>query len=325
MRLFAHLQVQLDPWEVDYGAEIPIDAADSVDQDVVDLGVEQRGEWVAVQPLHVDRAPALVFVDGVRRLDARLIIRDAERIVAGALGSYGVGSVLVADGCATWGELIVDRLAVTGAGVALPTAVPVTPAAVYRPVSVADTAADAPLRAIHNEMRQCEARVAQAQAATGRVVIVDGPLAFDVPSHGRAVGYIKSIHRLYLPPERLSFLGALAPGSRTPLFAVRSSQRVARYSWFMRLAQPAPGESSYAGLARLEVAQTVGVAEARTLADLTAANLPGFAPHRGRDPRAPQNLLPIGALEGRLRHALGDQRLLRRHVQTLIAREVPHG
>jgi hypothetical protein len=38
-----------------------------------------------------------------------------------------------------------------------------------------------------------------------------------------------------------------------------------------------------------------------------------------RDARAPQNLLPIGALETRLRHRLGDPLLLRRSIEHAIA------
>ena len=44
----------------------------------------------------------------------------------------------------------------------------------------------------------------------------------------------------------------------------------------------------------------------RAIADRTAALLPvvGSEPHI--DPRAPQNLVPIGALERELRHRMGD-------------------
>ena len=60
------------------------------------------------------------------------------------------------------------------------------------------------------------------------------------------------------------------------------------------------------------------------VADATASCLPRLAPSPGRDPRAPQNLLPIGALEGALRRRLGDARLVRRHIEALVAREIVH-
>ena len=61
-----------------------------------------------------------------------------------------------------------------------------------------------------------------------------------------------------------------------------------------------------AGIVRLEVAAHDGLEAALRLADLTSAALPRFAPRPGRDPRAPQNLFPISALENMLRHRLGD-------------------
>jgi hypothetical protein len=48
------------------------------------------------------------------------------------------------------------------------------------------------------------------------------------------------------------------------------------------------------------------------MADLASATLPRFASMGHKDPRAPQNLVPIGGLEHRLRHLLGDRDLLYR-------------
>jgi hypothetical protein len=75
---------------------------------------------------------------------------------------------------------------------------------------------------------------------------------------------------------------------------------------------------------RLEVSDTVGRDEAVRLADLTSTVLPGFVPSRTRDPRAPQNLVPIGALEQHLRRGLGDARLIHRRLATLLAQESVH-
>jgi hypothetical protein len=51
-------------------------------------------------------------------------------------------------------------------------------------------------------------------------------------------------------------------------------------------------------------------------------NLPRFASRPEHDPRAPQNLLPVGALEKRLRHELGDQAFIRRAIEDQLARGV---
>ena len=106
-------------------------------------------------------------------------------------------------------------------------------------------------------------------------------------------------------------LGLLDVGERTPIFKF-GEQRLERYSWYLRLATRRAIDGAMAGLVRLEVAAFDGLDSASELAELTGATLPRFAPTPGRDPRAPQNLYPIGALESRLRHRLGDPALIRR-------------
>ena len=55
------------------------------------------------------------------------------------------------------------------------------------------------------------------------------------------------------------------------------------------------------------------------LADLTTRLLPPLASSPHKDPRAPQNLVPIGGLERELRHRLGDQQLLYRALRAAAA------
>ena len=112
---------------------------------------------------------------------------------------------------------------------------------------------------------------------------------------------------------------SLPVGARTPVFLMRGT-RFGRYSWFGRIAAPAPAEARLTGVVRMEGAEAVGVADAVTLANATTAALPRFVPSKGRDPRAPQNLLPIGALEAMLRRRLGDARIARRRVEDLLAK-----
>jgi hypothetical protein len=122
------------------------------------------------------------------------------------------------------------------------------------------------------------------------------------------VGFIKTHRVAYLRGPATAVIGRLAPGSRTPLFVLGASGSFARYSWYQRLADGPPGHAWY-GVVRCEVAATVGLARARLLADRTAVLLPRLAAPAHTDPRAPQNLVPIGALEHRLRRRLGDQAL----------------
>ena len=52
------------------------------------------------------------------------------------------------------------------------------------------------------------------------------------------------------------------------------------------------------------------------VAELTARLLPPLASAPHKDPRAPQNLVPIGGLERELRHRLGDQHILYRALRS---------
>jgi hypothetical protein len=90
----------------------------------------------------------------------------------------------------------------------------------------------------------------------------------------------------------------------------------------VRIARGRPIESSLTGIARLEAKAARGLGEARALADLSAREMPRFASDAIRDPRAPQNLFPIGGLEARLKHLLGDAAVVRRAVEAQLHREV---
>jgi hypothetical protein len=322
--LFGPFQVRVDPWEVDYGSETPLTPVGDRPDEAVVLDVESPPErWAALTPGALPAPERLYFVDGVRRLETRLVVRRGGVVLHGGFGSYAVGCVEVRPGRATFGERGVGRDVILGSGERLPRDVPVRDGLVYAAGSAREPEPDAPLRAIQAHMRRAEGDLARRLAdLAGTLVIADGPLSFEAQGHGTAVGLIKRITELYLPAALVPLLASLPPASRTPLFAIRSSRGgFARLSWYVRLAAPRVAESELHGLVRLEVRERAGREAARFLADLTAAMLPRFAPPRARDPRSPQNLIPIGALENQLRHALGDQRLVRRWIETLITRE----
>jgi hypothetical protein len=278
--------------------------------------------WAPIAPPDLAPRPALVFVDGVRRLEARVVVRRRGTYAFGAFGSYAVGAVRAANGRAAFERLTADRVAAVASGVSLPDPVKVRQGLVYRPVSIEDAGDDAPLRAIHGEMRRAEERLGRELAdEEGVLVLGDGPLSFADSVHGAAVGYVKHLMKLYLEGRALEVLRGLPEGRRTPVFGLRSSTRFGRYSWFMRLVAPRPGDADLSGVVRLEVASHVGGVRACEIAGQCAALLPMFRATRGLHSRAPQNLLPIAALEQRLRHQMGDAVLLRRYVEELLAKE----
>ena len=105
------------------------------------------------------------------------------------------------------------------------------------------------------------------------------------------------------------------PGQRTPAFTMGTSWR--RNSWYLQL--PGTPGVPWSGIVRLECSADLPAAEVIRLADLTARLLPPLASSPHKDPRAPQNLVPIGGLERELRHRLGDQQLLYRSLRAAAA------
>jgi hypothetical protein len=320
---FGDLRVRLDPWDIAYGGELPVDSEPVDTAEDVSLEVEvPLAAWTPIIPTAAPPPKSVFFVDGVRRAEARLLVGKDEEFCHGALGSFAVGAVLVRDSTATWHTQRVGRIAVLGSGLSLPSRLALGDALVYEAASATATDADAPLLTIHREMRMAEERLARELAEQlDALVVTDGPLTFGDLTRGRTIGFVKRLFKLYLPTTSQRVLRQLNVGQRSPLFAIKGAGRFARLSWFVRLAQPLPVDAELTGLVRLEVSEVVGVEMAVQLANATAALLPRFVPSRCRDPRAPQNLLPIGALEAHLRRRLGDIALIRRKLAALIARE----
>ena len=122
------------------------------------------------------------------------------------------------------------------------------------------------------------------------------------------LGFIKSHQIAYLEPRLHSMVASLGAGERTPVFLIGGSWD--RFSWYLRL--PGPTSHPWAGIARVECAANVTAAEVIELAHLSQAVLPRFASEEFKDPRAPQNLYPVGALEKELRRRLGHPGLVYR-------------
>jgi hypothetical protein len=166
-------------------------------------------------------------------------------------------------------------------------------------------------------MRRAEGELAT-QLAADAFVVADGPLNKPLAPLP-VVGYIKSHRVTYLPLEQNAVVAELAPGQRTPLFTIAADRPdVCRYSWYVRLAM-LPGGHSWTGIVRCEASGRLPKDDVRRMADRTAAILPivGSEPHI--DPRAPQNLVPIGALERELRHRMGDPGLVYRALRLAVS------
>jgi hypothetical protein len=312
--------LRLDPWGAEYEGSIQL--SDEEEAVPVDIRVESAA-WAAVRPGPAPRPGRIAFVDGVRRVEHRLLIGNGERTVFGLLGSFGVGAVLV-DGVARVGHETIGRVAVAGGGLKLePFVAPVDGrgALLFEPRSEPETTPVAPVEGLQKAMRHTEAGLAERLSAEVDVVFLDGPLTFlTAAAGGSVVGFVKRLLRNYLDPSAHALLPRLEVGERTPLFLIPG--REPRYSWYVRIARGRAIESALTGVVRLEARAARGLDEAKAVADLSAREMRRFASDATRDPRAPQNLYPIGGLEARLKHLLGDAAVVRRAVEAQLHSEV---
>jgi len=155
--------------------------------------------------------------------------------------------------------------------------------------------------------------ITRLKGKTFDLLVKDGTLDRPFEEPLKPVGLIKEIQKLYIPNEKREILGSLKRGWRTPLFLIEGGDEgIDKLSWFVKLTESRTTDD----IARLEIEAKVDLKEAVHIADLSAGLLPLFASDPLRDPRSPQNLLPIGWLEMRLRSLLGDSRLIRRTLLT---------
>lgn len=295
------MRVAVESWSPEFGAPADPQAGSEVP---TDLAVEVApADW---RPLTPPPGPpdALVFVDGVRRVEARVWVEpDDGPPTAGICASYAAGAVRC-DGRATVEEAWVRRALFCREGG--PTAI-ATRHGDFERHTVTDDDPEALSLALQGRMAVLEAEVS---AAAGRsadeVLVVDGPLTHRREGLLDAVGYVKTHRASYLTPPATDVVPALGPGQRTPLFRIGGGA-FERWSWYLRL--PGPRDHGWSGVVRAEVAGDRRVDEALALADRVTAALPRFASEGHKDPRAPQNLYPIGGLERELKRRLGDTRL----------------
>ncbi len=300
------MKFSVDPWDVEYGTSVELD--DAVSAATINVEVEMpEGEWRPVDPLPgAASADCILFIDGVRRIDARVWIDDDS---PGICASYAAGAVRC-DRRATITDIAVAR----GMFSTSPSAADIVTTKAMYPARMAASADIAGLMlAVHQRMTDVEVSIAS-DVGGADLVVIDGPLR-GRQHVTRAVGFIKSHAVRYLPEELHRLVGTLAAGQRTPVFTIGSSW--SRHSWYLRL--PGPSGSPWSGIVRIECSPDLAPAEAIELANTTAMVLPRFASEPHKDTRAPQNLYPIGGLERELRHRLGDQMLLFRSLQRAAA------
>jgi hypothetical protein len=325
------MQFTVDGWDPAYGTSLELEDDLEESTAVVNVNVElPAGRWRAIDPDVDCPAPeALLFVDGVRRIEARVWINENSHANGQATGasaalcaSYAAGVVCC---CGQQAHLVLADVR-RGLFTIAPHASDIaTWAGSYVARHVAGKSANTPLmvrlsQALQRHLADVEVATAiQARtevyehgvSADSDLLVVDGPLRGrqHLP---RTLGYIKSHRSTYLPPELNTLVAELLPRQRTPVFLMGTSWD--RHSWYLRL--PGPPGSPWAGVVRIECSADLPVSEVTRLAAVSQKCLGRFASAAYKDARAPQNLYPIAGLERELRRRLGDPRLLYRALRT---------
>ncbi|MFE0590236.1 hypothetical protein [Micromonospora echinospora] len=315
-------QVFVDTWDPAYGASFEASpggpAAPSSAQ--VDPDVElPAADWRALGPRDGVHAPEVVLlVDGVRRIDASVWTAESDGVsYPGVAASYAAGVVRCDLGRGA-AEMAGARVA-RGLFTASPSAQEMVAGSVRYPVHRVGGSGELSKlpAAVQGPLTALEVAVSDAARTDGDLLVVDGPLRArrQLP---RTLGYVKTQHSQYLDARLTAVVTAMAPGQRCPVFRLRVGTGWGGWSWYLRL--PVARGAPWAGIVRVECSPDLEPTDAIALADLSLVTLPRFASTPYKDPRAPQNLVPIAGLERRLRALLGDARLLHRALSAAARR-----
>lgn len=305
------MKFAVESWSADYGSpmdDTALDDATTPTDETVEVGIDG---WAPRSPEpDVTEPGCLLFVDGVRRVEANVWITDEDGSVhQGICASYAAGAVRC-DGAAEVVAAEVRRGLFCPAKGA--SSIVTRHGTFDCHLATSDDPVELSLQ-LQRKMGLLEAQVAH-DAGEADLVVIDGPLKPGQDDKGY-VGYVKTHRRRYGLPIVSDVVSALEAGQRTPLFLLDS--RRPRLSWYLRL--PCTVTHGWAGVVRLEVSADHTVADAARLADQVSVALPRFASVSQKDPRAPQNLVPIGGLERELRRRLGEQLILVRALRDAAA------
>lgn len=314
------MRIYVEDWQVEYGR--PNLVAD--DEDTVEGSATLVEDGDGRLARHEGQAPAperlsLACVDGVRRAEALLVLPEdsAGDLAHGIAGSLAYGSVLIeGERRPEFGPCQVERLAIWGSS-RKDASLPEVPGGWrWESMSIARTEINAPLRALETRMTEKERNLAEELAEKHRLTLVDGTLKPLRNRPLRVVGYVKTHHRRLLEPAQHREVPNMEVGWRTSLFTLGEE----RFSTYVRIGAQTSLGSPWAGIIRIEMFQALGLDVAAAIADQLAGLLPRFAGVAHRDPRAPQNLQPVGALENHLRRMLGMPGMATRAARDAVAR-----
>jgi hypothetical protein len=350
----AAMRFSVDAWDVSYGTALAV-AEEDLPASVarVETDVETPADQWAPIPARGDvpHPSEVLFVDGVRRIDARIWIDDPAPQADGTVpmrmsadmattasmavcASYAAGVVCCCGPPGLRQAHLLSAEIRRGLFTTAPHATDIqTRGGTYRARHTVGSDAVPLTLTLSNALQQALAEIEVITAVAARAALPraaehagsppSGPdgadddlLVIDGPLRNRAhllrtIGLIKTHRAGYLPPELNQVVAALTGGQRTPVFLMGTTWE--RHAWYLRLpSTPDVPGAPWAGVVRCEAATDLSLAQLTALANLSQAVLCRYASVAYKDSRAPQNLVPIAGLENTLRHRLGDTRVLYR-------------
>ncbi|AWN24646.1 nuclease [Deinococcus irradiatisoli] len=346
------MQIRLDPWPVDtLDGQLTLKPFAGL---VLDA---ETPRWAAVAKKPVpERLRRVLTIDGKPRMEARLLVEHggAQPSVAG-FGAYVVGAVDLCPHGSRQAELLdVRARRVLAYSDDVQAAVqparfsprnPQTGALEYQPHAFRGAHLEGPRSEVQRLMLSGEQALAaelasalplddtDADALAETLVLQDGPVRIGTAGSA-VVGCVKTLHTDYLGADRIGLLSVLKPGERTPILRFTlgddgltpARSREQRFTWYVRLCEAPFYQHPLAGVMRLEMhAPEDSDFVPRAVIDI--ANLSGtllcrLASQPHKDQRAPQNLIPTGALEQAMNRAMGSLDLVTRRIRSHLAREL---
>ena len=337
---WSEYNIRLEPWNISYDAPVSINPEEIPTSDKVNTEVEfTNGEW---QPIRSAMAPELpnqiLFIDGRLRLDAKFLGRRDDEILYGAFATIAVGAVLV-DRRISRAKCVateVRRIIALGGNLAAPVTVVPCPMSGRGDLKYdycltsSNNEPDTPSQLVQGAMLDEELRVANQISLDkeliqeNTLIVRDGPLLYRVyQTPYDTIGYVKTMGKAYLKGENAQVMRSLKVGERTPIFRI-SNTHGSNLSWYLRsgsndLNYKRLGYHDLHGIIRIDLDAIVPLERAKAIADQSTYLIPYYASHPTRDPRAPQNLTPVGALEKELGRRMGNRELISRRLRNFLA------
>jgi hypothetical protein len=306
---------KLEAWNPEYALPDRLEEGEGLE----DIKAHYEGDWTARSPKRQAPTdwPIVYLVDGRQRIDAQIANSRGHRallatVIAGAVVRDGAGIRPV-------GEPLKRHILLHSGDLEEP----LPPGLGHYQLVETKKSDPASMRSrVTEEMRRLEASLVN--ELEGGLVIVDGQIyrgekSYTAPE--RVLGYTKTQAAIYLGAEQQALLYELKPYQRTPIFMIPGkaiNRPLDVFSWYVRLPLK-PTATFYTGASLLRI-ETISPEpyQAIRLADLSVSIFCDMASSPAKDPRAPQNLIPVGGLEQWLGRHLGQGEVARRRIMQAL-------